>query len=285
MLSFALNTARPKSSAEICLSYIKVIMHNILLFIPAFCCEKQISRVLNKLVPHQSLFRTILLVDNRSTDGTVAAAIKTTEQLGLGQVVVVQNRENYSLGGSHKVAFQYALQHGFEQVVVLHGDDQADINDLVCLIQQGEHFQYDCLLGARFHPAARLVGYSRFRRWGNLILNHICSWICHAPVLDMGSGLNMYSLRFLQDQSYLKFPNDLTFNIYLLYHAYFSGFKLLFFPISWREEDQISNARVFKQMLKIVGLSLQTAIDRQQLYVARAAPSYFFDQLYPAANN
>ena len=51
--------------------------------------------------------------------------------------------QNYGLGGSHKVAFGYAAAHGYEHLVVLHGDDQGAIVDLLPILdvykRQGLH--------------------------------------------------------------------------------------------------------------------------------------------------
>ena len=60
---------------------------------------------------------------------TVETASAACQREGLANWKVVRNRENYNLGGSHKVAFDYAVAQGFTHVIVLHGDDQADIAD------------------------------------------------------------------------------------------------------------------------------------------------------------
>ena len=246
-------------------------MNKTLLFIPAFNCASQIHRVLLSILPHASLFQQILLIDNQSQDGTVAESRRAIDELGLENTKILINPVNISLGGSHKVAFDFALKEGFNKVVVLHGDDQADIADLVAEIKVGAHLGTDCLLGARFHPDSRLIGYSRFRIFGNLLLNLMCSLVCRRRILDMGSGINLYSSEFLKDTRYRNFSNDLTFNIFLLFHACFNNYKIKFFPISWKEEDQISNAKVFRQMWIILGLCFKTLLCRNSLYAFNAS--------------
>jgi len=47
----------------------------VLLFVPAYNCEGQLPRVLAQLTPElQRLFDEVVVVDNRSTDKTLAAA-------------------------------------------------------------------------------------------------------------------------------------------------------------------------------------------------------------------
>jgi glycosyltransferase involved in cell wall biosynthesis len=240
-------------------------MSKFLIFIPCYRCENQIERVVYKL-KESKIEASVLLIDNISPDHTLKKAQAALDQNFISPAVILKNRENYNLGGSHKVAFNYALEHGFSHVIVLHGDDQADLRDLIPLIEAKYHLEYDCLLGSRFHPDSRLQGYSKFRIFGNKVLNLFCSLVCSAPISDMGSGLNMYSAHFLKDARYLSFPNDLTFNVSLLFHSYLAGYKVSFFPISWREEDQVSNAKIFTQMKIILSTIIKVLKEKSSLY-------------------
>jgi glycosyltransferase involved in cell wall biosynthesis len=242
------------------------MVEKILVFIPVYNCQDQIGRVLKKLSTHQDVFSEILIVDNRSPDQTIENAKSSISECGLKNVTILKNDQNYSLGGSHKVAFQYAIDHQFDFLCVYHGDDQADINDIVPLIKEGIHHQYDCMLGARFHKNSKLIGYSKFRIFGNIVLNYVCSIPCRKKILDQGSGLNFYKVSFLQDKRIWSFPDNLTFNVYLLFHAYFTKALVSFFPITWREEDQISNAKVMKQGWHILKLSLAAILRPGLIY-------------------
>ncbi len=253
-------------------------MSKLLIFVPCFRCENQIERVIYK-IKTSGLRADILLVDNISPDDTLQKAKSSLIQEDLRPGIILKNQENYSLGGSHKVAFNYALENNYSHVIVLHGDDQADINDLVPFINQRMHEQYDCFLGSRFHPQSRLVGYSKFRILGNKVLNLFCSLVCRSDISDMGSGLNMYNREFLEDRKYLGFPDDLTFNVFLLFHAYSRRAKTAFFPITWREEDQISNAKVFRQMFKIMGL-IKSVLNAPDTLYAPAFKNYSSEVYY-----
>lgn len=228
---------------------------SILVFIPMYNCEKQISRVLEKLAAYQDYFTEVLVVDNGSSDRSLEVASETKTKLN-NPVKIVQNQENYSLGGSHKVAFNYARENNFDYVITLHGDDQGNFEDLLPLIKNEEYKKYDCLLGARFHPKSELRGYAYYRILGNHVLNLFCSVAIGRKVLDMGAGLNMYRVGIFEKSNYLNFPNDLTYNIFLMFEHFHQRLKVKYFPILWVEEDQVSNARMLRQALKIMKLSL-----------------------------
>jgi glycosyltransferase involved in cell wall biosynthesis len=236
----------------------------ILLFIPMYNCEAQISRVLSSLdETATSVLDTILVINNRSTDGGEGVAVDCLKPLQGTTAQVLRNDANYGLGGSHKVAFQYAIDHGFDWAIVLHGDDQGQLSDLLPRILAGEHREVDCLLGARFHPESKLPGYSAFRTFGNHVFNTMFSVVLGTRLYDLGSGLNMYRVDILKDRFYLKFTDDLTFNYCMTMAHAFLGHRVRFFPIVWREDDQISNVRLFSQARRVLGLLTRFGFGRR----------------------
>ena len=127
----------------------------ILVFIPVYNCEKQISRVLSQFESEvYKYIDEIIIVNNLSTDNTVGAARNYLYEHPKLNCKILNNNHNYNLGGSHKVAFNYALEHGFDYVIVLHGDDQADIRDFLPLLKSRAYRKYDCVLGGRFEKSA-----------------------------------------------------------------------------------------------------------------------------------
>ena len=256
----------------------------ILVFVPCYNCEPQIGRVLAQFnhVP-AGLFEEVLIVDNRSRDNTVDAARAAMQEVVGPRVVLVRNEENYGLGGSHKAAFAYAEREGFSHVVVLHGDDQGSISDLLPLLIAGDHLRTDACLGARFMSESRLIGYSRFRRVGNHVFNALFSIAVAGRVHDLGSGLNVFAKSVYEGDTLVAFPDDLRFNVYLLLSLYARRLRLRFFPISWRELDQISNVKMVSQALRTLRAAIEyrmnprTALTADHRATKRAL--YRFDML------
>ncbi|MBS0451570.1 MAG: glycosyltransferase family 2 protein [Proteobacteria bacterium] len=256
----------------------------ILVLIPCYQCAPQIGRVLRQFrdVP-DGVFEEILVLDNGSRDGTADAALAAADQITCCPVTIARNRENYNLGGSHKAAFSYASAKGFTHVVVLHGDDQGSIQDLLPHLAQGQHLQFDACLGARFMPGSVLTGYSAFRRFGNHVFNLLFSAVSGRRIFDLGSGLNIFSSSIFQDASVRLHADDLRFNVYLLLDCVDKNRKLMFFPIGWREEDQVSNVRMFSQARKTLAIAVEYVFDRrafrQRDHRQVAHGDYVFDAL------
>ncbi len=161
------------------------------------------------------------------------------------------------------MAFSYAIENNFDYVIVLHGDDQGNIKDLLPLLNNNVHKKFDCLLGARFQKGSALHGYSWFRTFGNLVYNLLFSIVAGRKIYDLGSGLNCYKVSILRDRFYQKFPDDLTFNYCMILASIYKAHSIRFFPISWREEDQISNVKLFSQAWKVLKLLFGYARDRK----------------------
>ncbi len=226
-----------------------------MVFIPAYRCETQIPRVLNQLRDDRfaGLIDLVMIVDNISPDATRERARDAASGLDIPWIVW-QNQNNYGLGGSHKAAFAYAKANGFDHLIVLHGDDQADIRDLLPALLSGKAYEPDCYLGSRFSKGAQLKGYSQFREFGNRVYNFLFSIACNAKVEDLGSGLNMYRISKVDLDAISTLPDNLTFNYVMLMRSLFVGDKVKFFPMTWREEDQASNVRLFRQAVKVLSL-------------------------------
>ena len=239
---------------------------SILAFIPCYNCERQIERVLRQFqaVPPNTI-QEILIVDNQSRDRTATVAADALPSMGSIPGRVVRNAENYGLGGSHKAAFAYAMRRGHSHVLVLHGDDQGRIEDALPILQAGDHRRFDACLGARFMPGARLIGYSRFRTFGNRVFNMLFSAVVGHRIFDLGSGINIFGRAVFASGVVDKYPDDLRFNVHLLLGMYDRAQRVSYFPISWREDDQISNVKMVSQALRTVSAARDYVFRREHL--------------------
>lgn len=242
----------------------------ILLFIPMYNCEKQIVRVLGQLTEEVCSYLTeVIVVNNRSTDGGEEAVINFLKENDIpAEIRLLRNDDNYGLGGSHKVAFQYAIDHEFDYVIVLHGDDQGDISNLLPYLKNGLYRKYDCFLGARFMVGSKLEGYSKFRTFGNIVYDILFSIGCGYSIYDLGSGLNMYNTRILKDQFYMKYKDNLIFNYCMVMGSAYYRHKVRFFPITWREDDQVSNVKMVNQAITVLKLLGSFVINKKKFVEA-----------------
>ena len=108
-----------------------------------------------------------------------------------------------------------------------------------------------------------LEGYSKFRTFGNRVYDLLFSVGAGRMVFDLGSGLNMYKVSSLRSRYYLRFKDNLMFNCYMLLAAGPLGQSLRFFPISWREDDQVSNVKMFSQATKTLRMLMNFTFNKR----------------------
>ena len=107
---------------------------------------------------------------------------------------------------------------------------------------------------------SRIQGYSTLRVVGNYGFNALFSLVARHAITDLGSGLNLYAVAPLKNEYYKKFPDTLYFNDCMILALCQMKQKVLFFPISWREEDQVSNNKLTSfgiSLLKLCGRYLR----------------------------
>ena len=227
-------------------------MSKILLFIPCYKCEREITKVLSSLGDFKTYFNEIIVIDNISKDNTLNNAVNFAKDNPDMPLKVMQNEQNYNLGGSHKVAFEYAINNNFDYVIILHGDNQGNIADIKEILNSQTYKNYDCCLGARFMKGSNLINYSLFRIIGNIGFNILFSCCLFRKLYDLGGGLNIYSVNMLKNKYWFKFPDALTFNYLMTMALDYYKQNYMFFPLTWREDGQVSNVKVGSQAVDLL---------------------------------
>lgn len=254
----------------------KTDRETLLVFVPMYNCAGQIARVIAQFdrSAEWPFDVALLCVDNQSTDDTLAVAGAALERSPVRVKCLLRNDGNYGLGGSHKVAIDHARKHGYPFFVVLHGDDQGGFTDILPYLERGEHRQLDALLGARFMPGATLQGYSPLRTVANHAFNLIFSGVARRRFYDLGSGLNLFRTAIFDGGFERRYADNLTFNYYLVFGIADRRLRYRFFPIHWREDDQVSNAKLFSQGLQMLTLLRQRITSRRAFHEGehRATP-------------
>jgi glycosyltransferase involved in cell wall biosynthesis len=250
----------------------------ILIGIPCYNCQNQITRVISKLEQkaQELVFDQIVFVDNGSNDATLETIKKKQNSQGplKNKIKVMQNQRNYGLGGTHKVIFNIAINEGYDWVIILHGDDQASIEDISPISSFA--LSHSCTtLGARFLTESKLINYQFSRILGNRILNLIFSLVTLRPVYDLGSGLNIFKVEDLRELSLSTLTDFFNFNCELLLEFFSYRKKMLFYPITWSESDQVSNARNVK-----VALSMLKSLFNWKFNLNKPAPIHSDLKLY-----
>ena len=94
------------------------------------------------------------------------------------------------------------------------------------------------------------------------------SIVVHKKIYDLGSGLNMYSVKMLEDDFYLKYKDNLMFNYCMILGSAYNKHDMEFFPIRWSEDDQISNVKMVNQAIVVLKLLGSYVINKRKFVEA-----------------
>jgi len=243
-----------------------VAINRVLVVIPTYNCQKQVVELLREIHLQPLPDMTCLwFIDNLSTDGTFEVTTEFINTNKCKNIHSFQAMQNNNLGGTHKIGFNEAISRSYDYIAILHGDNQASYNDLINIIKRArKDGNVKSYLGSRFSRKSNLVGYSRKRIFGNIVLNFIYSIFKLKILTDLGSGLNLYRVADLRKIDYLGFGDSLTFNYELLLEMIDSDIPFEFIPIEWREVDQVSNAKNFSIFLAGIDILLRNKFHRRK---------------------
>ena len=137
----------------------------------------------------------VFLFDDCSTDNTYYAAIGYKHAKHLEKLTVHRNTKNLRYGGNQKAGYQYAIERGFDIVVMLHADGQYAPEVLGQLLEPLENNEADMVFGSRMAAGGDpLKGGMPFYKYiGNRILTGLENRIVGTNLSEFHSGYRLYS--------------------------------------------------------------------------------------------
>ena len=176
----------------------------------------------------------IILVDDKSTDDTVALA--RTLPLHL-----VWHPHNVGYGGNQKTCYLQALQHDADVVVMLHPDGQYEpslIPHMVTPILEG---RADMVLGSRFLGDPLGGGMPRWKYLANRFLTITENAILGTSFAELHTGYRAYSRELLLTIPFLRNQLDFTFDSEVLFQAVQFGMRIEEVPARTIYSDDASS--------------------------------------------
>lgn len=162
----------------------------------------------------------VLLVDDRSTDETIALA----QELGLQHV---QHPQNMGYGANQKTCYREALELGADVVVMVHPDYQYDpklAGALAWLVACGT---YDAAIGSRIVGGGALRGgMPRYKYIANRLLTLIQNWLMGCKMSEYHTGYRAFSRELLESLPLENNDNGFIFDNQMLAQAAYFGFRI-----------------------------------------------------------
>jgi glycosyltransferase involved in cell wall biosynthesis len=171
----------------------------------------------------------IILVDDKSTDNTVALA----RDLPLH---VVWHPHNVGYGGNQKTCYLEALQRDADVVVMLHPDGQYEPSLIPEMLGPVLRDEADLVLGSRFAEAgmARAGGMPIWKYLANRFLTTIENRLLGTNLTEMHTGYRAYSRRLLLAVPFLRNSLDFSFDSEMIMQTAHFGYRIAEVPARTR---------------------------------------------------
>ncbi len=240
----------------------------LLVFVVAYNAEKTIAAVLSR-IPRSLLPRRtdILVIDDASSDDTVTEARRHAEELEGLSVKVLFNPVNQGYGGNQKLGYQYAVDKGYDAVVLLHGDGQyapERMPEVVAPVLSGES---DACFGSRMiEPgAARRGGMPLYKYLGNKALTRFQNGVLGTSLSEFHSGYRAYSTKALSRIPFHRNSNDFHFDTEIIIQLLAGEMKIKEVPIPTYYGDEICYVNGIKYAWDVFRATLSYAFHRTNI--------------------
>ncbi|MFA5087547.1 MAG: glycosyltransferase family 2 protein [Candidatus Omnitrophota bacterium] len=173
-----------------------------------------------------------LVVDDASDDGTTEV-IRSFKDRG---VMTVKHPSRRGVGGAIKTAIRYAMDNGYEVLVIMAGNDKDNPEEISLLIEPILQGGYDLVQGSRYlRPNQEFGEMPLYRKIATRIHPLLMSWLTHAKVTDSTNGFRATRIAILKDER-INWQQDwldaYELEPYVLFKAIQAGYRFREVPVT-----------------------------------------------------
>ena len=215
--------------------------HRVGVLVVAYNAATTLVQTLDRLPPgFRAVVDHVLLADDASQDDTYAIGLAYREATDL-PLTVVRHPKNLGYGGNQKAGYAWAIGHGLDVVVLLHGDGQYApevIEDLVRPLTEG---RADAVFGSRMmvRGAALRGGMPLYKYVGNRILSTFQNALTGAGLSEWHSGYRAYRVGALADLPLAGYSDGFDFDTEIILGLLDAGKRVEEVPIPTYYGDEI----------------------------------------------
>ena len=197
----------------------------VLCIAPAWNEGMRITRVVDA-VPRDAV-ETTVVVDDGSTDDTAVRA----EAAG---AVVIRSGKNSGVGAAIRSGIDYAIEHGYDIVVVVSGGGKTPPEQIPRLLEPILKGEAEFAQGSRYTDGGEWVRMPLKRRLGTRGYTLLFSLFCGRRVTDASSGFRAIKLSLFDDKRinlWQAWLDRYELEPYLLFKALRLGHKVIEVPV------------------------------------------------------
>lgn len=233
----------------------------ILVFVVAYNAENHIVKVFER-IPSELYNKSniqVLVIDDCSKDKTSEVARDWILKNKIKNFSVLRNTVNQRYGGNQKLGYLYAIQNGFDFVILLHGDGQYAPELLPNFIETYNAKQSDVVLGSRMLNLkdAKKGGMPFYKQIGNIVLTTFQNFLTGKSISEYHTGYRGYSTKFLSRVPFQLNTDEFHFDTEILYQAFYTNAEIHEFPIPTHYGDEVCHVNGMRYAFDVVMSTIQ----------------------------
>ena len=252
----------------------------ILILVVAYNAESTVESVMSRIPKElsQQFDLELLVLDDCSGDATFVRSLETSRGADWAlPTTVLRNPTNRGYGGNQKIGMEYAIEMGFDFLVLLHGDGQyapERLPDMLAPLVSGEA---EAVMGSRMLPSggARRGGMPLYKLLGNRVLTTFQNKLLGTDMSEFHSGYRAYSVSALAALPFRLNTDDFHFDTQILVQFFLSGRRVVEVEIPTYYGDEISYVNGLKYARDVSLTTTQAFLQRFGIFYD---PKFDFSQ-------
>lgn len=226
------------------------------ILVVAYNAAGTLHQVLDRIpAGFRSRIDQVLVSDDASHDATYLVGLGWQQTNQDVPLTVIRQDRNLGYGGNQKAGYRWAIEHGLDIVVLLHGDGQYApelLPDMVAPLVAGEA---DAVFGSRMvEPGrARRGGMPLYKYLGNRILTTFENMVVGTDLSEWHSGYRAYSVEALGAIPFDRNSDGFDFDTQVIVQLIEAGRCITEIPIPTYYGDEISHVNGLKYAWDICG--------------------------------
>jgi glycosyltransferase involved in cell wall biosynthesis len=236
----------------------------IAIYIPTYNAGQTLPLVLDR-IPEDVRCRVeeIFIVDNASPDNTYLIGVGYKNEKVLPNLNVYKNKRNLGYGGSQKFAYRYAIEKGYDAVVMLHGDAQYAPEKIAYLLEPFEKGEADMVFGSRIAGLPLEGGMPLHRYLGNRFLTAVENYVLDWNLTEYHSGFRVFSCTALAQVPFHLCSDDYHFDTEILVQFRLKGLRVVERPIPTHYGNERSYVNVWRYGLQVLYTMAEYVLHRK----------------------
>ncbi|HWP42508.1 MAG TPA: glycosyltransferase family 2 protein [Blastocatellia bacterium] len=198
----------------------------VLCIAPAWNEGERIARVVSA-VPREAV-ETTVVVDDGSTDDTA-------ERARAAGATLIRKQANRGVGAAIRSGIDYAIEHGYEVVVIISGGGKTPPGQIPRLLEPILSDQADFVQGSRYMEGGEFLRMPLQRRIGTRAYTLLFSFFCGRRVTDASSGFRAIRVSLFDDKRidlWQDWLDRYELEPYLLFKALRLGHRVVEVPVT-----------------------------------------------------